>query len=143
MDEQIVKSVYRQIMFLGPIYASQFILICLIVYRLTKKDLSQEEKKNISYAELAISFVASFVFILVYGVFLFFVIFSFRFIHIYTCLLFLLFTPFTFTVLRVALENKLNEEQKLVLSVVTIPLTIYTAWFTTILAVGPIHHGSR
>jgi hypothetical protein len=137
MDEQIVKSVYRQIMFLGPIYFSQFILICLIVYRLTKNNLSQEEKKNISYAELAISFIASFVLIVVYGVFLFFVIFSFRFIDIYTCLLFLLYTPFTFTVLRVALDNKLNEEQKLVLSVVTIPLIVYAAWSTTILATRP------
>jgi hypothetical protein len=137
MDEQIVKAVYRQIMFLGPIYFSQFILICLIVYRLTKNNLSQEEKKNISYAELAISFIASFVLIVVYGVFLFFVIFSFRFIDIYTCLLFLLYTPFTFTVLRVALDNKLNEEQKHVLSVLTIPLIVYAALSTTILATRP------
>jgi len=137
MDERMVKAVHRQIMFLGPIYVSQFVLICLIVYRLTKTDLSQEEKKKISYTELAISFIASFVLIVVYGMFLFFMILSFRFLDIYYCLLFLLYTPFTFTVLNVALENKLSEEQKLVLSVLTIPLTIYAAWSTTILATGP------
>jgi hypothetical protein len=124
----------------GPIYVAQLALISIIIYRLTKTDLSQDEKKKISYAELPISLVASISSLWMYGIFLFSLlssIFSYFSIYtIYLCLLFLLFTPFTFTVLRVALDNKLSEEQKLVLSVVTIPLTIFTAWSTTILAIG-------
>jgi cytochrome bd-type quinol oxidase subunit 2 len=143
MDEwkRIAESVYRQIMLLGPIYVSQFILICLIVYRLTKIDLSQEEKKKLSYSELAISFIASFIPIVIYGMFLSISIYGFSISLIYICLLYLLFTPFTFTVLRVALENKLSEQQKHISSIATIPLTVYVAWVTTILAVGPNRYG--
>jgi len=142
----IVKSIYRKIWTIGPIYLAQIILICLIVYRLTKDKLSIEEKKQISYAELPISFIASFMLIFIYGQPIFFIISNllrkatmsgFRFLI--CCLLFLLITPFTFSVLRVVLENKVSEQQKLILSVLTIPITIYAGYVTTVIATFSSH----
>ena len=65
--DMAVNSISRQIWFLSPFYLAQIILICLIVYRLTKDKLSIEEKKQIIWLELVISFLASFVPIVIYG----------------------------------------------------------------------------
>lgn len=134
-----VNSIYRQIWYLSPFYLGQLILICLIVYRITSNKLSIKEKEGISYAELVVSFLASFVPIVIYGQSLFFMILflsmkNIKLIMYYVLLL--LLTPFVFTILRVALENKASEEQKLILSVVTILITIFATYTTTIFYAG-------
>lgn len=143
----IYEAVLKQIWTLGPIYFTQVFLIGLISYSLIKSEsLSDDEKKNISYSELAVSFVASFIILIVFLISLWFSIITlffgrnkFLFNHIYSfigCLFILLFNPFSLTLLRVSLQDKITEQQKNVLSGITIPITIYTAYLTTVLAIG-------
>lgn len=55
-----METLWREKYSLGPIILSHVILIGLITYRLIKtNELSEDEKKKISYAEILLSFIAS------------------------------------------------------------------------------------
>jgi hypothetical protein len=144
LSEAILKSIGL----LGPIFIAQVGLICLITYRLVKNP-NEADKKKISYMELVLSFIASFIFIFMYVVFgilggiklllyknnssksIFFALQA-----IFISLIFLILTPFGLTTLRVALADRLTEQQKTIISGVTIPLTIAIGWYGTLFAIG-------
>ena len=144
-----VEAILRQIGLLGPIFIAQVVLIGLINYRLIKApELSDDEKKKISYTELALSFVGSFIFIFIYVVFGILggikvvsygttrdIFFGLRMIFMSLILLIFL-TPFGLTTLRVALEDKLTAHQKNALSGFTIPLTVVIGMYGTLIGIG-------
>jgi len=142
--EAIIKQGYP----LWIIILSQFTLFGLIAYRLVNKaQLTEEEKKNFSYAELALSFVASLIFLGLFYLFVIFLTGSFFMViksHIfYKALIsyFLLFfiTPLGLTALRVGLQDKLTEQQKDILSGLTLPSIVVFGWIGLFYAVGNIH----
>jgi len=143
------EAILRSIGTLGPVFIAQVLLIGLISYRLIKSsELTEPDKKKMSYVELVLSFAASFLFIFIYVVFgilggikiLSFgtprdIFFGLRTIFISLILLIFL-TPFGLTTLRVALQDKLTEQQKIVLSGLTVPLTVAICWYGLLFTTG-------
>lgn len=132
---------WKQAWIIGPVYIASIILTCLILYRLIKStQLTVEEKKNIPYYELALSFVASFISIFAYSAFIIHslsdIIISYKFILL--CLLMIILTPFTVTLLRVALQDKLTNQQNDILSGITIPIIVVNGCIGTALAIGKV-----
>ena len=123
---------------------SQLTLFGLITYRLiSKADLTEEERKIYSYTELALSFVSSFI-VLVF----FFMSFLFIFYLdplstlkspiFYKSLLAFFISPLGLTALRVSLDDKLTEQQKDILSGLTLPSIVVFGWVGLFYAVGNI-----
>lgn len=129
----------------APFLVANLVLIGLISYGLIKtNELSEDEKKNLSYAEIAVSFVGSsaallgYCFLILMGVSTIWI--SFPGTHMYvsiqrviillvlSCLL--LLTPFTITVLRVGLNTTLSAQQKDILAGITIPSALWSIWVT-------------
>jgi hypothetical protein len=141
--EGIIKQGYP----LWIVIFSQFTLFGLISYRLITQDImTEEEKKMYSYAELALSFVASLIFL---GMFyLFFIFFAAKFPSVVKIPMFYLgfiawfilffVTPLGLTTLRVTMRDKLTEQQNDVLLGLTLPSMVVFGWIGLLSAVGNI-----
>jgi hypothetical protein len=103
--------------------------------------MPEDEKKNISYAEIAFSFIGSFmvlVWCLVVILLLFVLLFAGetslsyieRVLYLIGATSILLLTPFTSTVLRVGLDNKLSDQQEKIISGFTIIPALLSIYFT-------------
>jgi L-cystine uptake protein TcyP (sodium:dicarboxylate symporter family) len=126
----------------APFLIANIVLIGLICYRLIGwNDISKDEKKNISYAEIAFSFIGSFVVLLLCCILiplLFISLFigktNLSYIQRVSYLIFyisiLLLTPFSSTVLRVGLDNKLSVLQEKIISGFTILSALFSVYYT-------------
>ena len=137
------QEIWRQKWWNAPFLIANIVLIGLICYRLIGwNEISKDEKKNISYAEIAFSFIGSFV---VFGwccLITFLALFGVSGIQpwprpymrrVYLLLISLSIfslTPFTNTVLRVALDNKLSDLQEKIISGFTILSALFSIYFT-------------
>ena len=132
-----------QLWYLGPIYISSSILTCLILYRLIKSsELSEDQKKTISYYEIALSFISSFIMIFFTWMFMTMAI-TFMFsannkkllrnniFIIFVSILYLLLSPFGLTLIRVSLDKTLTENQKDIISYLTLPSIAYATFIGT------------
>lgn len=140
----IMETLWREKYSLGPIILSHVILIGLITYRLIKtNELSEDEKKKISYAEILLSFIASlFILYLIFFTFLMFGLSIQRNPSInmlgflFYPLLFLLLTPFSLTAFRVGLQDKLSTHQDNILSGLVILSTLIYGRYTIGISIG-------
>ena len=139
-----METLWREKYSLGPIILSHVILIGLITYRLIKtNELSEDEKKKISYAEILLSFIASlFILYLIFFTFLMFGLSIQRNPSInmlgflFYPLLFLLLTPFSLTAFRVGLQDKLSTHQDNILSGLVILSTLIYGRYTIGISIG-------
>lgn len=133
-----LESIWRQKIPNAPIILANLILISLACYRLIKSDeISKDEGRKLSYADITLSFIGSFVVILLCLVFIFALLFGSGnngFIKTIVIILVLLgilvLNPFTITMLRVGLDTKLNDQQKNILSGITIPSSLLSIYLT-------------
>jgi hypothetical protein len=134
-----LQSVWHEKWFNGTFILANIILIGLISYRLINSNvLSEDEKVKLSYAELILSAIGSFV-VLLFGILL---VFLFIFgkgrgpIHklflmaIQLIVMFLVLNPFSMTILRLTLDDKLTDQQKNIISGLTIPVALFTCYLT-------------
>ena len=106
-----------------PVYLSGIILIGLIIYRLSSKSLSQDEKKKILYGEIILSFITGII-TLFFGLIMFsFFIHNITSIFIYHPIIMVFFNPFTLTLFRVIFQEKINDT---ILSSLTVLSTFYS-----------------
>jgi len=114
-----------------PIFVSGLILIGLNIYNLIK-----EKHKEIVYAELFFSFIASFIILLYMSFIISEVLFRSTYINL-GFLLFALFniiiSPFGLTVIKTLVKD---EQYKNYISMGIIPITMFTLYFTFIMAFG-------
>ena len=144
MKLTLIDAIWKQKYTIGPMLLSQIVLIGLITYRLIKSNkLSDDEKKKISYAEIPISFIASL--FIIYLIFITFYLYGSSVIRnpginslgfLFYLLLFLLLTPFSLTVIRVGLRDKISEQQKDIISGLTILSTLIYSHFTLGIGTG-------
>ena len=145
---KLLEAIIRQGYPLWIIILSQFTLFGLIAYRLiSKKHMTEEERKIYSYTELALSFVSSFIVLVFFFMSFLFIFYlnpfstlkSARFYKILIyCLLAFFISPLGLTTLRVTLQDKLTEQQKDILSGLTLPSIIVFGWVGLFYAVGNI-----
>jgi hypothetical protein len=136
-----IQSVWRlkgSVSFLFFILVN-IIFIGLIAYGLIHSDtLTGDEKKNISYAEIALSFVGSFPVLLLFGFFsigaLYVILTRFTSKPLYAFLfmapVFLLLNQFSLTGLRLLLQGTLSEQQQTIITGITIPVTLFISYLT-------------
>jgi hypothetical protein len=145
---KLLEAIIRQGYPLWIVILSQLTLFGLITYRLiSKADMTEEERKIYSYTELALSFVASFLVLVFFFMSLLF-IFSLgplsalknpMFYRILiSCLVTFFISPLGLTTLRLSLDDKLTEEQKDILSGLTLPTIAFFGWTGLFYAVGNI-----
>lgn len=134
-----IQSLWRHIDVVGPLLLANIILIGLIIFGFVKSnELTQDENMKLFYTELIFALIGNFVVLLYSGFFIFLAIFGrtsapiiYRVLYLLVGLLiFLLLNPFSITVLRVALNDKLSEQQKNILSGLTIPLVLFATYLT-------------
>jgi hypothetical protein len=127
----------------APFLIANLVLIGIISYRLIKdNEISKDEKKNISYAEIAFSFIGSFVVLAWCCIAIILALFGVSGIQpwprpymrrVYLLLISLSIfslTPFTNTVLRVALSDKLSDLQEKIISGFAILSALLGVYFT-------------
>lgn len=122
----------------APFFAANLVLIGLLCYRLIQaNELSEDEKKKLSYAEIAFSFIGSLIVIVLYFIYLLLLIFGtskwsyiIRLPYILVIIALLLLTPFVITVLRVGLDAKLTDQQKNILAGITLPSVLWSMYIT-------------
>ena len=122
----------------APFILANIILIGLACYRLIKVgEISKDEDIKLSYADITFSFIGSFVIILLCLVFIFALLFGSgnngfikTIVFIFVLLGILVLNPFTITMLRVGLDNKLSAQQKNILSGITIPSSLLSIYLT-------------
>lgn len=143
MKDSQYKYLWSQIWYLGPIFISSIILTCLILYRLIKSsELSDDQKKTISYYELVLSFISSFIMLffswmgMTMGFYFMFSannrkILMNNIMLIFMCLIYILLSPFGLTLIRVSLQNFLTENQKNIISYLTLPSIAYATFIGT------------
>ena len=106
-----------------PVYLSGIILIGLIIYRVSSKNLSQDEKKKILYGEIILSFITGSI-TLFFGLIMFsFFIHNITSFFIYHPIIMVFFNPFTLTLFRVIFQDKINDT---ILSSLTVLSTFYS-----------------
>ena len=131
----------------GLVFLSAIALIGLIIYRLTNT-LSKDEKKKLSYGEIALSLLTSGpqILFLLYTIFflcswaffygkkshLNYVIKMLYFLFIQV--LFILLSPFVLTMIRTNLEDRLTNIQDTILSASTIVSSTYAAYIVLVRA---------
>ncbi len=136
------ESIWRQKGYNAPFIIANILLIGLIGYRLIKdNEMPKEEKKNISYAEIAFSFIGSFTVLLWCSIVILVHVFSLLFrtstkpyitqmTYLIVYISILLLSPFSTTVLQMALDNKLSDLQEKIISGVTILSALFSIYFT-------------
>jgi hypothetical protein len=131
------KSIWRIKEHNAPFLIANIILIGLIGYRLAKdSEMSKDEKKNISYAEIAFSFIGSLI-VLLWCCAIIMILFGTsrhsyltRVLYLLVPISILLLSPFSSTVLQVALDNKLSDLQEKIISGFTILSALFSIYFT-------------
>jgi hypothetical protein len=106
-----------------PVYLSGIILIGLIIYRLSSKSLSQDEKKKLLYGEIILSFITGIITLFFGLIMFFFFIHNITSVFIYHPIIMVFFNPFTLTLFRVIFKNKINDT---ILSSLTILSTFFS-----------------
>lgn len=148
----MAQSLWKHKWINAPFLIANILLIGLISYGLIKdNELSEDEKKNLSYAEIAVSFIGSSIVLLVYCIFILMSVSGIWDIltrtHLYgrtdsitgivvpllVVSSLLLLTPFTITVLRVGLNTKLSGQQKNIMAGITIPSALWSIYLTPLL----------
>ena len=136
----------------GLVFLSAIALIGLIIYRLTNT-LSKDEKKKLSYGEIALSLLTSGPQILfLFQTTIFFVFMSFLSLFhggkgrlkdnlllfylyvLFIKVLFILLSPFVLTMIRTNLEDRLTNIQDTILSASTILSSTYAAYIVLVRA---------
>jgi len=134
-----IQSAWRLKGAVIPFFLVNIILIGLIAYGLIHSDtMTEDEKKNISYAEIALSFVGSFPVLLLFGFFsigaLYVILTRFTSKPLYAFLfmapVFLLLNQFSLTGLRLLLQGTLSEQQQNIIAGITIPVTFFISYLT-------------
>jgi hypothetical protein len=142
---KLIQAIIEQGYPLWIVLLSQFTLFGLISYRLINATgVTEKEKKNFSYAELALSFVASAVFIGLFYLFCAFFIIEFPLVltkgifykALFSFILIFIITPLGLTTFRVGLQDKLTEQQKDILSGLTLPSIVVFGWIGLQYAIG-------
>jgi len=119
----------------GLVFLSSIALIGLIIYRLTHT-LSKDEKKKVSYGEIALSLLSSGTTILSSLMIILFMFWSIFFgksgiqimSHVSFALLSIVLSPLVLTIIRGALEDRLTTTQDKILSTTTIVSSMYIAY---------------
>jgi len=106
-----------------PVYLSGIILIGLIIYRLSSKSLSQDEKKKILYGEIILSFITGIITLFFGLIMFFFFIHNITSVFIYHPIIMVFFNPFTLTLFRVIFQDKINDT---ILSSLTVLSTFFS-----------------
>lgn len=132
------ESIWRQKQSNAPFILANIILIGLACYRLIKGgEISKDEDTKLSYADITFSFIGSFIVILLCLVFIFALLFGSgnntliqTIVFLFVLLGILVLNPFTITMLRVGLDDKLSAQQKNILSAITIPSSLLSIYLT-------------
>ena len=132
---------------IAPFFLPLIIFIGLIIYRLANSNnMSDDEKKKLSYAEIALASVGSFPVLLLFGIvvmvsligimMLFVGINKFRYEHLFLLpfyyITFIILNPVSLTALRMFLHDKLTEQQQNIIAGITIPVAVYMMYLTVL-----------
>ena len=132
---KVIQSLWRQKYTVGPMILAHIILFGLISYRLIESEkLSDDEKKYLSYSELALSFVANIVvFLIMIFAFIFSLSLALRMKNynfftdirgLFLILFMLILNPIVLTLLRVFKVIEKQERTLLQLTLLSTPLNL-------------------
>lgn len=161
--DTLTRNAWRLKRDIAPFFLPLIILIGLIIYRLANSNnMSEDEKKKLSYAEIALASVGSFPVLVWFGivvilsvitVILFFIgLFTGYYKNksgkLYEGLLllpfyyitFIILNPASLTALRMFLHDKLTEQQQNIIAGITIPVAVYMMYLTVLLFGGFFHN---
>ena len=163
--DTLTRNAWRLKRDIAPFCLPLIILIGLIIYRLANSNnMSDDEKKKLSYAEIAFSVVGSlpvlawFGFVvmgMVFGLILFasggFGLLSggnnkpsnfYKDIPIILLyfITFIILNPVSLTALRIHLHDTLTEQQQNIIAGITIPVAVYMMYLTVLLFGGFFHN---
>lgn len=145
----MAQLIWKYKWFNAPFLIANILLIGLISYGLIKdNELSEDEKKNLSYAEIAFSFIGSSIQLLGYCIIIMkcfaaiwdtltrthlygrIYLITQNIVSLLVASSLLLFIPFTITALRVGLNTKLSVQQKNIMAGITLPLALLSIYLT-------------
>jgi hypothetical protein len=140
-----MRSVWRLKNQIMPFFLVNIILIGLIAYGLANSQtMITDEKKTLSYAEIALAFVGSFPVLVFFGLIsialLYTIITQFTSEPLYPLLffapIFIILNPFSLTGLRMLLQDKLSEQQNNIIAGITIPVAVLISYLTVLVLDG-------
>ena len=153
--DTLTRNAWRLKRDIAPFCLPLIILIGLIIYRLANSNnMSDDEKKKLSYAEIALASVGSFSVLVFFGivVILSLVVIILMFIGIkeftskvlfvlpFFVITLIILNPVSLTALRMILHDKLTEQQQNIIAGITIPVAVYMMYLTVLLFGGFFHN---
>jgi hypothetical protein len=149
--DTLTHNEWRLKKYTAPFFLPLIILIGLIIYRLANSNnMSDDEKKKLSYAEIALASVGSFSVLVFFGivVILSLVVIILMFVGIkeftskvlfvlpFFVITLIILNPVSLTALRMILHDKLTEQQQNIIAGITIPVAVYMMYLTVLLNGG-------